>query len=400
MASKNFLLGGSAGATQLREKTENIIYNSEFNFKLIKIEKIIPNTLNKDFKQVDIDVLSRSIEDIGLQHNLVVLKQDDGNYRIISGERRYRAICLLLKRDPEHPLSNGIPCKVLSNIDEVEEEIRLLRSNTDTRELSPNERRKAILRLIDLYKIKKDKGEIKSTYAALAEDLQMSVRQIQKYVATGNLIPALEELLDKGIIALNDAEKFSILDEEGQLMIAELLKRQGSVSKEELDEIKRLKEEKELLKKELSSKIENLVKEKEQLKTQIYEQQKRAEEMSRMMEIPDVDIEKIVMEKARAEEMVEKLTRQKEQLHEKYETLKEELKKPVEIDFKRLEEIKATVKVEAALSRIEDEFAILKSKSKVFFYEKDLFSKYKILCDRFLSLIENIKVEENREMEI
>ena len=72
MAGKNFLLGGSAGATQLREKTENIIYNSEFNFKLIKIEKIIPNTLNKDFKQVDIDVLSRSIEDIGLQHNLVV----------------------------------------------------------------------------------------------------------------------------------------------------------------------------------------------------------------------------------------------------------------------------------------------------------------------------------------
>ena len=391
MAKKSFSLGGKAGASELLEEKESILSESEFNLKLIKADNIVPNELNKDFSQSDIDELSRSIEDIGLQHNLVVLKQADGKYRLISGERRFRAICALIERRASHSFKNGIPCKVVSNLTEVDEEIRLLRANTDTRELTASERRNAVLRLIDLYKIKKDKGEIKSIYAELANDLQMTVRQVQKYAATGNLIPALEKLLKNGAISLSDGERFSVLDEEGQQTIANLYEKQGFVSKEELNEVKRLKEEKELLNKELGLKISDLVKEKEQLMFQIEEQEKQALNISRAMESPEMELEQFFLKKAEAERAVGELKKQKAQIQEKYDELKEKLKKPVVVDSKKMEELKVSLKVDAALSRMEEEFATIKAKSSIFSADQELLNRYQILCNRILSLRDSIK---------
>jgi hypothetical protein len=271
---------------------------------------------------------------------------------------------------------------VISGITEVEEEIRLLRSNTDTRELSPAERRKAVLRLIDLYKARKEGGEIKSIYTELANDLQLSVRQIQKYASTGNLIPELEELLNSGTISLRDGERYSVLDEEGQATIAELYKKKGSVSQEELDEVKRLKEEKELIKRELSSKISDLVLEKEKLLSEIEEQKRNAANASVMLERPDADLEEIILKKAQAESNARALIKQKEQLQEKYDRLKEELRKPVVIDKKKLEEVKIAAKIEAALSRMESDFALVKSKHHTLASDPELLNRYHILRNR------------------
>lgn len=385
---KDFKLGGANGASALTEEMDTILAESEFNLKFIKIDDIETNKLNEDFQQIDIEALSRSIEDIGLQHNLVVLKEPSGKYRLISGERRFRAIKLLLERDPKNKsFKNGIPCKVVSDISEVEEEIRLIRSNTDTRPLTAAERRKAILRLIELYKVRKSKGEISSTYSQLSEDLQISVRQIQKYAATENLIPELEKLLEKGSITINESEQFSRLDEDGQKLVAELYDKQGSVEKQDLDEIKKLQDEKALIKAELTKKIDSLVKERDQLHEKIQEQERTVNAMSESMEHPGGDIEAIILEKAAAENKAEALRRQKEQLQYKYNELKEEMKKPIKIDDKRLKEIKAEVTLESALTKMENEFDSIKSKQGILKSDEDLRHRYEILCNRMTSLL-------------
>lgn len=383
---KTFTLGGTEGGNKLTEQTESIKAENNFNLKMIKVEQLVPNKLNEDFKQVDIEALALSIEDIGLQHNLTVIKQEDGKYRLISGERRFRAIREILQKNPDNIFKNGIPCKVIDNITSVEEEIRLIRSNTDVRTLSPVDKRKAILRLIELYKIRKENGEINSIYTRLAEDLQMTVRQVQKYAATENLIPQMNTLLESGKITLNEAEKYSVLDEDAQMLVYDLYLKQGVASKEEFDEIKRLQEEKKQLKDVLTDKISRLAEERDGLIRQINEKKAESEKLSESMEHPNIDIETIVRGKIEADKNVDALMRQKEQLQSKYNELKEELKKPVKIDELKLKTIKAEIEVESAMQKLEDYFEVIRKKSSIILGNEDLKIKYEILANRMYNL--------------
>lgn len=83
----------------------------------IKFELIEPNKRNK-MSMSAIEELASSIKLYGLDQPLVVLQKEDGSYKLLTGERRYNAISLLIQRN-EYPEDHLVECKV-RDLDEVD----------------------------------------------------------------------------------------------------------------------------------------------------------------------------------------------------------------------------------------------------------------------------------------
>ena len=254
MAAKSF----SAGMTKTGilnnsggEKLKEIQAKTQYNFQYIPKEKIVSNPKNEMYSQDGIDALKESILINGLRHNLSVLFDADKNvYRLVSGERRYRAISKMTDKEYNALFPSGIPCKVeKSNINEIDEEIMLISANHDVRESSMEVKRWEVSRLKELYEAKKLKGEIKNINAEIAKQLNISERQARKYTTAEKLIPELSELLNANGIDLNQADKFGKLDEDAQKSILLVLKaNNGKIENAQFQEIKKLSERKESLK--------------------------------------------------------------------------------------------------------------------------------------------------------
>lgn len=389
---KSFILASDKDKEAMKEKAKQIESEKRFNLQFIPLVKILPNKLNKVYEVSGIPELARSIKDIGLQHNLTVIAQNDGKYRIVSGERRYRAIKLILEEDPDNEMfKGGIPCKVIRQEDEVMEEIMLLRSNNDVRSVDGATRRNVCLKLLELYKIRKDRGDIKgSLYNQLADDLQISARQIAKYAATGKLIPELEKMVESGKLKIDDAEKYCVLDEEGQKAIANLYQSNGEVSKAELTEIKRLKTEKDKIVEQTSQEIETLTKEKEELRLKIEEFEKKTEEIQKNMDTPSAtnNVEELIREKLDTETKLKNLQRQRDDLRDRVDELTKQLKKPIEIDATRLKQIKIEVQLEESLTKMENSFDTIRKESRTIYENSELFNRLSILSDRITRIVQ------------
>ena len=131
MAKKSFSAGvtktgvlDNAGGAKIKE----IQAKAQYNFQYIAKEKIQSNPKNEKYTQDGIESLMESILVNGLRHNLSVLYDaDQDKYRLISGERRYRAICMMNDKDYNTLFPMGIPCKIeKANIDDIDEEIMLI----------------------------------------------------------------------------------------------------------------------------------------------------------------------------------------------------------------------------------------------------------------------------------
>ncbi len=86
---------------------------SEYNFQYIDKMKIISNPKNEKYSQDGIDALMESIIINGLRHNLsVIYDSEKEQYRLVSGERRYHAICKMEEKQYKLLFPTGIPCKV------------------------------------------------------------------------------------------------------------------------------------------------------------------------------------------------------------------------------------------------------------------------------------------------
>ena len=196
MAKKSFSVGrtnngvlNSAGGDKLKE----LQANAQYNFQFIAKDRIISNPKNEKYTQDGIESLKESIIENGLRHNLSVLfDAEQNNYRLISGERRYHAICAMSDKEYNELFPTGIPCKVeKSDISEIDEEIMLISANHDVRETSMEVKRWEVSRLKELYEAKKLKGEIKNINAEIAHQLNISERQARKYTTAEKLIPEL-----------------------------------------------------------------------------------------------------------------------------------------------------------------------------------------------------------------
>lgn len=78
------------GITKGRVRTTGVSAFSE-----LELHKVYPNPNQPRKNFTDIDELANSIKTNGLIQPIAVVKDDNGKYMIISGERRYRACCTL-----------------------------------------------------------------------------------------------------------------------------------------------------------------------------------------------------------------------------------------------------------------------------------------------------------------
>lgn len=381
--AKKFNLGrDKSNEKSLAEKADILDNKSDFDLRFIEIDKIVPNP-NNFYELNGIKELSENIKEFGLNQNLEVVEiHDNGEkkYRLIGGHRRFEAIKLLINDGDDR--FKKVPCKVNRSLDEIEEQLRLIKSNSDTRELTPQEKREQMKQLIELYKKKQEitgeKINIKKEVAAASGTYPKTVERYDNI--NNRLIDELKEYFDSSKITFTDAYNFATLTEEAQLAILDLLKSKDKVTKEELKTIKeankQLSDENEKNKKALEEKenlIHNLELEKKQLSKEQAdfeaEKEKIAEEKATLEEKIRTEITKLSQEQllkiqkdlVAANEKTEKLAKKEKQLSDKLS------KKDLEIEKykKKLEEEKALQAKAETATPSNEQFKKAIAKSKI-----------------------------------
>ena len=138
--------------------------------------------------------LAASIDANGLLHPLTVNKVSETEYRIISGERRFRAITTHLHWD-------AIDCRVFEHIDGPKSFLMLLSANLAVREYSAGEK-------LSFYKAAVEalsQMDAPATQKDLAKVLGVSDRQVKKYKAISSLSEEDQEAIQNGTLSINEA---------------------------------------------------------------------------------------------------------------------------------------------------------------------------------------------------
>jgi Archaeal/vacuolar-type H+-ATPase subunit I len=392
MASRKKSFGvGMASSTKITENNtiKDMKAKQNFNFQYIHRDKIDVNPLNKRYAQDDIEQLKESIISTGLLHNICLTKNEDTDrYRLISGERRWHAIGLFTEEEYRTHFPSGIPSHVMVFDSETDEEIALIAANVEDRDESQEKKRDSILRLKELYELKREQGDTqyKNINKMIAEKTKMSTRQVTKYTNTAKLIPELQELFNKEAIKIDDASNFSVLSEEAQRKILEMIQRDGKVNSENLQTIKKQEAEAKELQKSLSQKEDELRK-KESLIEELTKQVKRLEQKNESS--PDDVTKDEIKELKEAKEKAEK---DRASLRLKIEKLEEDKKqreqRNIEIPTDELKRIETIAKLEQTIEQFENSFNILKTGKKIIIQDQTLRSKIEILANRFNSLLE------------
>lgn len=392
MASRKKSFGvGMASSTKITENNaiKDMKAKQNFNFQYIHRDKIDTNPLNKRYAQDDIEQLKESILSTGLLHNICLTKNEDTDrYRLISGERRWHAIGLFTEEEYKTHFPSGIPSHIMVFDSETDEEIALIAANVEDRDESQEKKRDSILRLKELYELKREQGDTqyKNINKMIAEKTKMSTRQVTKYTNTAKLIPELQELFNKEEIKIDDASNFSVLSEEAQRKILGIIQRDGKVNSENLQTIKKQEAEAKELLKSLSQKEDELRK-KESLIEELTRQVKKLEQKNESS--PDDVTKDEIKELKEAKEKAEK---DRASLRLKIEKLEEDKKqrelRNIEIPADELKRIETIAKLEQTIEQFENSFNILKTGKKIIIQDQTLRSKIEILANRFNSLLD------------
>ncbi len=157
-----------------------------------------------------VDQIADSIDAVGVLEPVIVAKSGD-RYSILSGRHRFRACQKLGKTD--------IPCFVKDySADDPTARFILLATNTDrNNEYAPTVYARAYAEQLELMK---QLGK-KATVSAIAENNNMSRKQIYRYIRLNELIAELQEWVDKSIITIEAAVELSFISEEKQHIIFE-----------------------------------------------------------------------------------------------------------------------------------------------------------------------------------
>ena len=387
---KNFGVGMASSSKITENNTiKDMKAKQNFNFQYIHRDKIDTNPLNKRYAQDDIEQLKESIISTGLLHNICLTRDEDTDrYRLISGERRWRAIDLLTEEEYKTHFPSGIPSHVMAFDSETDEEIALIAANVEDRDEGQEKKRDSILRLKELYELKREQGDTqyKNINKMIAEKTKMSTRQVTKYTNTAKLIPELQELFNKEAIKIDDASNFAVLSEESQRKILEMIQRDGKVNHENIKTIKKQEAETKELQKSLFQKEDEL-KKKESLIEELTRQVQKLEQKNKS--VPD-DIAKD--ELSELKEAKEKAEKERASLQLKIQKLEEDKKqreqRNIEITADELKRIETITKLEQTLEQFENSFNILKSGKNFIIQDQTLRSKIEILANRFNMLLQ------------
>ncbi len=180
--------------------------------KKIKLDKIHANLNNPyKFKDDEMDVLMESIKEYGIIQPLLVRKEENDTYEIISGHRRFLAATKLELKD--------VPVDVLE-ISKDEADILLVDSNLHRENISISE--KAFAYKLKYEAMKRQGQRHDLTCGQVGHKSRDDVsntesgRQIQRYINLTNLTPDLLKLVDDGKIAFTVAVNLSYLSKDEQ----------------------------------------------------------------------------------------------------------------------------------------------------------------------------------------
>ena len=157
-----------------------------------------------------VDQIADSIDAVGVLEPVIVAKNGD-RYSILSGRHRFRACQKLGKTE--------IPCFIKDySADDPTARFILLATNTDrNNEYAPTVYARAYAEQLELMK---QLGK-KATVSAIAENNNMSRKQIYRYIRLNELIAAFQQWVDKGIITIEAAVELSFISEVKQHTIFE-----------------------------------------------------------------------------------------------------------------------------------------------------------------------------------
>lgn len=223
---------------------------AHFRTQDVSINKMYSN--DKNFYSVeDIEPLAQKILLVGLMENLEVVHDpcDRGEYRIIAGERRWRALKILVEKG--YTEFEKATCQIQTPASEEEETLRLIiandyRNKTVSDLLEEEDKLKKILQRMKengqkIMGIDLNSGRIRDVVAYFLKIAPTKVAQIESI--NKRLIPEFSKELKEGRLTFSAAYMISGMNEETQAEMLERYQKNGLTYKE-VKEIKQQQEEK------------------------------------------------------------------------------------------------------------------------------------------------------------
>lgn len=200
---------------------------ARFRTRDISIDRMYSNDKNF-YSMEDIEKLADTIQAVGLLENIAVVYDpcEKGEYRIVAGERRWRALKKLLERGFEE---FGIAtCQILTPAEEHEEMIQLIianayRTKNIKDQLEEAKKLKESLQYmkengLTLCGVKLD-GKIRDVVASIMKMSSTKIAQIDSI--NNNLLPEFVGKLEKGELTFSAAYELSGMPKEEQTEILE-----------------------------------------------------------------------------------------------------------------------------------------------------------------------------------
>ena len=195
-----------------KERAENKLPKI-FDIPLSEIDDF-PDHPYRVLDDEDMQNLMESIKDRGVITPAMVRKKDDGRYEMISGHRR--------KHASERLGLETVRCEVVE-ASRDEAIILMVDSNAQRSVILPCDKGRAYKMKLEAIKRQGQRTDLTSrpvgeklSVAELAEDAEDSERQIHRYIRLTNLVPELQDFVDKGQMKMRPAVELSYLDEETQ----------------------------------------------------------------------------------------------------------------------------------------------------------------------------------------
>lgn len=218
---------------------------ARFRTKDISIRKMYSNDRNF-YSMNDIDKLAQEILTVGLLENITVMYApcERGEYRIIAGERRWRALQLLLKKGYEE--FEIATCQIKSIAEEHEEMVNIIMANAyrdkTMADLLQEEQqlRKSLQYMKDngltLQGYTLDSGRLRDVIASIMQMSGTKIAQIDSI--NERLIPEFTEQLKEGRLTFSAAYEISGMDQEQQQDMLEKSQESGGLTWKEVKEAK------------------------------------------------------------------------------------------------------------------------------------------------------------------
>lgn len=206
---------------------------SRADSQLEKVQKIPISELvpfkNHPFKVIDDEAMLRTTESIaqfGVLTPLIARPLEDGGYEIISGHRRAHAA--------EAAGLTEVPV-IVRDMDDDAATVLMVDSNLQRENILPSERAFAYKMKMDAMKRQGERTDLQAegtscqvgtklrTDEIIAEGLNESARNVQRYIRLTNLIPELLDMVDQKQISFNPAVELSYLTPEEQQHVIEAM---------------------------------------------------------------------------------------------------------------------------------------------------------------------------------